>query len=266
MAIGFSAPWMVLGLLRDERFAASRGYLLWNVLGIVDLIVAVSMGTICSGFMPGLTGTITTSAMGRLPLVLIPAYLVPLFIMLHFTGLAQARRLKGGYATNREIQAQAGEASIDSPQVIVFPPALLLATLSLSILLNAAWPWHVSNLAWVKGVGGVLFLCGGALAAWGRRTMTRAGTNVPPYKPALVIVTDGPFRLTRNPLYLGGTAAYLGVSLGFNLGWGLIFLVPMLVVLNYGIVRREERYLERKFGGTYLAYKARVPRWLYGRP
>jgi protein-S-isoprenylcysteine O-methyltransferase Ste14 len=62
---------------------------------------------------------------------------------------------------------------------------------------------------------------------------------------------------------LGGTIAYLGLSLGFNLVWGLIFLVPMLLVLHWGIVQREERYLERKFGETYLQYKARVPRWVY---
>ena len=92
--------------------------------------------------------------------------------------------------------------------------------------------------------------------------MVRAGTNVPPHKPTLAIVTGGPFRFTRNPLYFGGTAAYFGMGLGFNLIWALILLVPMLFLLSWGIVRREERYLEKKFGETYLAYKQRVPRWL----
>lgn len=93
MAVAIAAPWMVLGLLRHPSFATSRRFVLWNILGIIDLVVAVSMGTICSGFLPGLTGSVTTSPMAHLPLVLIPAYLVPLFIMLHFTALAQARRL-----------------------------------------------------------------------------------------------------------------------------------------------------------------------------
>jgi hypothetical protein len=66
---------------------------IWNILGIIDLVVAVSMGTICSGFIHGLALNVTTSAMAQLPLVLIPAYLVPIFIMLHFTALSQARRL-----------------------------------------------------------------------------------------------------------------------------------------------------------------------------
>jgi len=90
MAIGVTAPWIVLGLIRDPSFASSRRYVFWNIMGIVDLVVAVSMGTISSGFIPGLTGNVTTSAMAQIPEVLIPAFLVPLFLMLHFTALSQA--------------------------------------------------------------------------------------------------------------------------------------------------------------------------------
>jgi len=93
MAIGVTAPWILLALIRDKSFVTSRRYVIWNLLGILDLTVAVSMGVICSGFIRGLTLTVTTSAMGQLPLVLIPAYLVPLFIMLHFTALSQVRRI-----------------------------------------------------------------------------------------------------------------------------------------------------------------------------
>ena len=153
-------------------------------------------------------------------------------------------------------------ASTDSPGVIVFPPALLAGTLLLSILLNLVCPLHFPRMAWMKVAGGLLFVLGGFLLGWGRRTMVRAGTNVPPHKPTLAIVTDGPFRFTRNPLYVGGTAAYLGLGLGFNLVWALILVAPMLFLLSWGIVGREERYLEKKFGETYLAYKARVRRWL----
>jgi hypothetical protein len=93
MAIAINAPWIVLGLLRHPSFATSRRCVMWNILGIVDLVVAVSMGTLCSGFFHGITGRVTTGPMAQLPLVLIPAYLVPLFLMLHFTALFQARRL-----------------------------------------------------------------------------------------------------------------------------------------------------------------------------
>ena len=93
MAVAVNAPWIALGLIRNPSFASSRRYVMWNILGIVDLVVAVSMGALCSGFFHGLTGNVTTGPMAQLPLVLIPAYLVPLFIMLHLTALFQARRL-----------------------------------------------------------------------------------------------------------------------------------------------------------------------------
>src|SRR5262249_14936171 len=96
MAIGVTAPWIVLGLVRNPLFAASRRYVIWNILGIVDFVVAVSMGVLSSGLFHGisaLNGNLTTSAMNRLPLVLIPAFVVPFFIMLHLTALFQARQL-----------------------------------------------------------------------------------------------------------------------------------------------------------------------------
>lgn len=96
MAIGFTAPWIVLSLIRYPSFAVSRRYRIWNILGIVDFVVAVTTATLSSGIFPGITrliGNVTTSPMARLPLVLIPAYMVPFFIMLHSTALLQARQL-----------------------------------------------------------------------------------------------------------------------------------------------------------------------------
>jgi hypothetical protein len=93
MAVGITAPGIVLGLVRNPMFATSRRFAIWNILGILDLVVAVSLGAICSGFLPGITGNLTTGAMAQLPMVLIPACLVPIFIMLHFTALVQARQL-----------------------------------------------------------------------------------------------------------------------------------------------------------------------------
>jgi len=96
MAVGATAPWIVLGLVRHPSFATSWRYVIWNILGITDLVVAVSMGAISSGFLHGLTGNVTTGPMAQLPLVFVPAYFVPVFIMLHFTALSQARRLAHG--------------------------------------------------------------------------------------------------------------------------------------------------------------------------
>lgn len=96
MAIAFTAPWIALSLVRNPQFAASRRFFIWNTLGIVDFVVAVSTATLSSGIFPAITalnGNVTTSAMTRLPLVLIPAFMVPFFTMLHLTALLQARRL-----------------------------------------------------------------------------------------------------------------------------------------------------------------------------
>lgn len=91
MAVAVAAPWIAVRLSREAAFAASRGFVTWNLLGILDLVVAVTAGTLSSGAIPGLV-PVTTAVMSRLPLVLIPAFLVPLFIVLHLTALFQARR------------------------------------------------------------------------------------------------------------------------------------------------------------------------------
>ncbi len=93
IAIGVTSPWIVLALVRRPAFAAGRLCVVWNLLGILDLVVAVSTGALSSGVVPGLAEGVTTAPMAQLPLVLIPAYFVPLFIMLHLTALFQARRL-----------------------------------------------------------------------------------------------------------------------------------------------------------------------------
>jgi hypothetical protein len=93
IAIGVTAPWIVLALIRQPSFAASKTFVVWNLLGLLDLVVAVGTGALGSGLATGIAGEITTRPMAQLPLVLIPAYLVPTFIMLHLAALFQARRL-----------------------------------------------------------------------------------------------------------------------------------------------------------------------------
>ncbi len=92
IAIGITAPWVALALVRRSTFVASPQFVAWNLFGILDLIVAVSTGALSSGFVVGLTGNVTTAPMAQLPLVLIPAYFVPLFIMFHLAALFQSRR------------------------------------------------------------------------------------------------------------------------------------------------------------------------------
>ena len=92
MAVGITAPWIVLSLSRSPDFANCRAFRVWNWLGILDLVVAVSLGAASSALATGLPGEITTAPMALLPLVLIPAYIVPILALLHFTALYQGRR------------------------------------------------------------------------------------------------------------------------------------------------------------------------------
>jgi hypothetical protein len=94
MAIGITAPWMLVSLLRQPGFAASRAFVRWNVLGILDLVVALSLGTLSAALSTGAPGEITSGPMGRLPLLVIPAFLVPIFLMLHSAALMQSRLVR----------------------------------------------------------------------------------------------------------------------------------------------------------------------------
>ena len=110
--------------------------------------------------------------------------------------------------------------------------------------------------------GIVLSVLAVGIAIAGRRTMEAAGTNVNPMLPTTAIVTSGPFRFSRNPLYVALTLLFLGLTLAFDTWWGIVLLPLILVVMHYGVVVREERYLERKFGEPYRQYRSRVRRYL----
>jgi hypothetical protein len=101
IAIGVTAPWIVLALIRRPGFAASKTFMVWNLLGLLDLVDAISTGALASGLATGFAGEITTAPMAQLPLVLIPAYLVPIFFMLHLTALFQARRVASSPVGNK---------------------------------------------------------------------------------------------------------------------------------------------------------------------
>jgi protein-S-isoprenylcysteine O-methyltransferase Ste14 len=155
------------------------------------------------------------------------------------------------------------EAERDNPGVLVFPPVLVAGTLGIGLLLQWLRPWKIPITETARTIlAAALLTAAAALGLWGQRTMHGAGTNIDPRKPATAVVTSGPFRFTRNPLYLFLLGLYLGVTVAVATVWPLLFLVPVFLVLHFGVVRREERYLEAKFGEPYRAYTARVGRWL----
>ena len=110
--------------------------------------------------------------------------------------------------------------------------------------------------------GLALVALGVGILLWARRTLRAGGTNVDPMLPTTAIVTSGPYRLSRNPLYVGLAGVYLGLTLAFDTWWGIALLAPVLIVMHQGVIQREERYLEQKFGDGYRHYRAAVRRYL----
>ena len=150
----------------------------------------------------------------------------------------------------------------DNPGVIAPPPLIYAGSLAVGLLLNLRFPLRFlpRKVAIILGV--TLIGASVGLVSQGYQRMRRAGTNVDPYEPATVLVTEGPFKFTRNPLYLSVTLFYAGVATLMNALWAMLLLPAVLFVVNRGVIDREERYLERKFGEQYRQYKERVRRWL----
>lgn len=152
--------------------------------------------------------------------------------------------------------------SRDAPDILILPPILVGGTLLVGVLLDLLRPIRVLPLAPARALGIITFVLAGVLAHFAQTAMKRAGTNIFPTQPALALVTDGPFRFTRNPLYLAAVGVYLGVALWVDGLAPFVLLLPMLGLLHWGIVLPEERYLKTKFGEAYLAYRSSVRRWL----
>ena len=154
------------------------------------------------------------------------------------------------------------EDQLDHPGVVIFPPIIIGLALLSEIGLHWLWPLPISVRSVALVLGTVLSILGVGSAAWGRKVMVQAGTNVSPFKPSTAIVMNGPFRFSRNPLYVGITSLFIGLSLLIGTWWGFILIVPTTLILHYGVILREERYLEQKFGDGYLTYKNTVRRYL----
>lgn len=151
---------------------------------------------------------------------------------------------------------------IDNPNVIAFPPLIYGVPMAVGILLHALFPTNLLPPVLANELGGLSFILAVILAVLASRTMRQAGTNVAPSQPTTAIVSDGPFRFTRNPLYLSLTLLYSSISLLVNALWPMLMLPIVLIIIDRGVIAREERYLEDKFGEEYTQYKVCVRRWI----
>jgi len=150
----------------------------------------------------------------------------------------------------------------EHPAVIGVPLVFYAIAFVAGLLANWIVPQFIASPQFVIPIGGVLLTVGALLAVWGKRTMQHAGTSVSPLLPAKSLVTTGPFRFTRNPLYLARTLLYVALALLMDTPWPLLTLVPVVLLIHYGVVIPEERYLAARFGHTYENYRMRVRRWL----
>ena len=156
----------------------------------------------------------------------------------------------------------------DTAGVIAPPPLLAAGAIVLGLLLDWLLPAYLLDvlLSWGTRIilGIELIAAGLALIIIARRTFQAAGTRVEPWKPSTAVVTTGVFAWMRNPMYVGGTLALVGLAILLASDWMMVTTVAVAMVLHFGVVMREERYLEAKFGDVYRRYKEHVPR--YGIP
>ena len=156
----------------------------------------------------------------------------------------------------------------DTAGVIAPPPLLALAAVVFGLLLDGLFPAYVLTVlltfAQRVEIAVPLFAIAAALGIPAVLAFRRAGTHVEPWKPASALVTHGFFRFLRNPMYVGLVVLVAGLAILLASDWMLVMTVLLAVTLHLGVVRREERYLEAKFGDAYRRYRDRVPR--YGWP
>ena len=154
------------------------------------------------------------------------------------------------------------QEATDTPGVFAHPPLIYVGALIAGLLADALFPvpFLPRTVAWTIGLP---LIAGGVIVGFlGDRALSEAETNRSPYAPTTRLVTEGPYRFTRNPLYLSVTLLYAGISILANALWASLLLPFVLIIMTYGVIEREERYLERKFGEEYVRYKARVRRWV----
>jgi protein-S-isoprenylcysteine O-methyltransferase Ste14 len=148
--------------------------------------------------------------------------------------------------------------------VIAPPPLIYLIPLGGALLLHRInpvplIPWQLRHFTPIIAAA---FAIPASILVVAVVALRRAGTRPEPWKPTTALVTTGPFRVSRNPMYLGLTLMYVAITVWRNSLWPMLLLPGVMALMHYGVIRREEEYLTRLFGGRYKDYRRRVRRWL----
>lgn len=151
----------------------------------------------------------------------------------------------------------------DHADVVAMPPLIYAIALLAGVVLKWLFGGAIAPGSLVRTALGAALLLAGVVAALAfSRAFAKAGQDRSPRTPTSTILTDGLYAYSRNPAYVALTALLAGLGLLLDNVWILVSLVPVLLLMHYGVILREEAYLERKFGEEYLRYKERVRRWL----
>lgn len=155
-----------------------------------------------------------------------------------------------------------GKLTRETAGVIGRPPRILIVFVFVGVVLDLVIPAPFLPGGIQIVLSAILLPAGLGLFVWACLTMVRAETNIPTSKPALRIVRNGPYRLSRNPIYLSMAVTFLGIAVAVDGPWLLVLLPIWVAVIEWGVIRREERYLARRFGADYDVYRSRVRRWI----
>lgn len=155
----------------------------------------------------------------------------------------------------------------DVANVIARPPLIVLGTLIVAFLLDYFFPQgHMARTAGSLRyvASGIALLFAVLVLGAAANQMRKAQTNIPTWEPTLALVTEGVYARTRNPIYLAFIIFLLGMAMMFSSDWLMLLIVPFVLVIHYGVIKREEEYLLARFGKTYADYMQRVPRYIFG--
>jgi len=150
---------------------------------------------------------------------------------------------------------------IEKVNVVAKPPAIYAVSILSGILLQIIWPLTITSFLWVRVLGLIMIGLAVALSIWADQEFKQHDTAVNPDQLPTSLVMSGPYRLSRNPMYVGLTLFQLGLALSLNSLWLVLTMIPTLLVMSYGVIDREEHFMAAKFGQNYSEYKNRVRRW-----
>ncbi|MBY0427335.1 MAG: isoprenylcysteine carboxylmethyltransferase family protein [Cytophagales bacterium] len=247
--MGISAP-LVFYLFFIRKKVSSQILLAWNLLGVILVLNVAITGVLSTPLAFQQFGFEQPNiAVLNFPFNLLPALLVPLVLFAHFASIRII------------IQSTIAVKGNDNANVVIFPPLLFVITALLALSSKLITPAIAIPIVFQE-VGYFLGGIGGVVLVLAVRQLNIYGTTVHPDGSTTVIVSNGIFRYSRNPIYLSFTLLYLGVVLVANAILGLVLILPLLIMTQKGIIEREEKYLLKKFGEEYAQYKSTVRRWI----